>query len=85
MDFGIASVVGITVLCYLVGQIVKATKLDNKWIPILVGIAGGILGIVGMYTMAEFPADDVINAIAVGVVSGLSATGINQTFKQLKA
>lgn len=85
MDFGIASVVGITVICYLVGLIVKATKLDNKWIPILVGVAGGILGIVGKYTMVDFPAEDVINAIAVGVVSGLSATGIDQAFKQLKA
>lgn len=31
MDFaGVASVVGITVICYLVGMIAKATSVDNK-------------------------------------------------------
>ena len=48
MDFGIASVAAITVICFLVGQIVKATGLDNKWIPILCGAAGGVLGVVGL-------------------------------------
>ena len=31
-----------------------------------------------------FPADDVITAAAVGIVSGFAATGINQIFKQFK-
>ena len=44
MDFGIASVAGITVICYLIGQIIKATGLDNKWIPCTVGTAGAALG-----------------------------------------
>ena len=33
--------------------------------------------------MPEFPAADPITAAAVGVVSGLAATGINQAVKQL--
>jgi hypothetical protein len=33
--------------------------------------------------MAAFPADDVLTSIAVGIVSGLAATGIDQTIKQL--
>ena len=37
MDFGIASVAAITVICYLVGQVVKATGLDNKYIPAICG------------------------------------------------
>lgn len=84
MDFGIAGVIGITVICYVMGLFVKATGLDNKWIPIIVGILGGILGVVGMYVMVDFPATDIITAIAVGIVSGLSATGVNQAIKQLK-
>ena len=85
MEFiGIASVAAITVICFLVGQAVKATKLDNKWIPIICGIFGLILGIVAYYIgMPEFPANDVISAAAVGIVSGLSATGLNQAYKQL--
>jgi len=85
MEFvGIASVAAITVICFLVGQAVKATKLDNKWIPIICGIFGLVLGIVAYYIgMPEFPANDVITAAAVGIVSGLSATGLNQAYKQL--
>ena len=30
MDFGIASVAAITVICYLIGQVVKASGVDNK-------------------------------------------------------
>lgn len=37
-----------------------------------------------MYTVPEFPAGDIINAIAVGIVSGLSATGADQIAKQMK-
>lgn len=85
MDFiGIASVAAITVIAFLVGQVVKATKLDNKWIPIICGVFGLALGIVAFYAgMPEFPASDPITAAAVGIVSGLSATGLNQVYKQL--
>lgn len=82
MDFtGVASVIGITVICYLVGVIARATAIDNKWIPVIVGVAGAALGVVGMYVIADFPATDVINALAVGIVSGLAATGANQITK----
>ena len=47
MDFGIASVAAITVICYLVGLIVKTTSLDNKFIPAIVGLCGGFLGVAG--------------------------------------
>ena len=82
MDFtGVASVIGITVICYLVGVIAKATAIDNKWIPVIVGVAGAALGVAGMYVIADFPATDVINALAVGIVSGLASTGANQITK----
>ena len=84
MDFGIASVAGITVVCYLLGQIVKATGLPGKWIPCIVGVFGGLLGIAGLYVMADFPAAEPITAVAVGIVSGLASTGIHQAVKQLK-
>lgn len=82
-SFGIASVAVITVICYLIGQVVKVSGVDNKWIPIVVGVAGGILGVVGMHVMPDFPAQDYLTAIAVGIVSGLAATGVNQVAKQL--
>ena len=83
MDFGIAGVAVITVIAYLVGLAVKATALPNRWIPVICAAVGGALGVVGLYTMPDFPAADMLTAIAVGIVSGLAATGIHQTVKQL--
>lgn len=83
MDFGIAGVAAITVICYLAAQAVKATALDNKWLPVICGVLGGCLGAVAMWAMPEFPANDYITAVAVGIVSGLAATGANQIYKQL--
>lgn len=84
MDFmGIAGVAAIAVISWLVGEAVKLSPLDNKWIPVICGVCGGILGVVGMYTMPDFPAGDVMTAAAVGIVSGLAATGADQIGKQL--
>lgn len=82
MDFtSVATVVGITVICYLVGMFAKATDIENKWIPVIVGIAGAIIGVAGMYLIPDFLAADVINALAVGIVSGLASTGADQIKK----
>lgn len=37
-----------------------------------------------MYVIPNFPATDVLDAIAVGIVSGLASTGVNQIQKQVK-
>lgn len=84
MEIGIASVAAITVICYLAAQAIKATPLENKWLPIICGAVGGVLGVVGLYVMPDFPADDIITAVSVGIVSGLAATGAHQIYKQLK-
>ena len=83
MDFGITSVAGIVVICYLMAQMIKATRLDNKWLPVICGVIGGVIGIFGMDYIPNYPADDLITAAAVGIVSGLAATGVNQMYKQL--
>ena len=84
MDFGIGAVVAITVITYLIGMGCKAwEKMDNKFIPVTCGFVGAILGVVGMYTMPDFPAKDILNAVAIGIVSGLASTGANQVGKQL--
>ena len=38
----------------------------------------------GMSIIPDYPAQDYITSAAVGIVSGLAATGINQITKQLK-
>lgn len=80
---GIVAIPVITVIVFLIAEAVKATPLDNKWIPVVCGATGGILGVVAYYIMAEFPATDILTAIAVGIVSGFAATGVHQVYKQL--
>lgn len=85
MEFGIATVAAITAIVYIIGLGVKATKLNNKWIPVICGTVGIVLGIVAMFIgVPDFPATDPLTAAAVGGVSGLAATGLDQITKQLK-
>jgi cytochrome c biogenesis protein CcdA len=63
MDFGFTSVAAITVICYLVIEIIKTTQLNRKWLPVISGLLGGALGILAMYIMPSYPAADALNAI----------------------
>lgn len=85
MDFtslGITGVAAITAICYFIGVFAKASELDDKWVPVICGVSGLILGIVSMFVMPDFPATDYVTAGAVGIASGFAATGIHQVFKQ---
>ena len=84
MEFlGIASIPVITVIVFLIGEGAKAANLADKWIPILCGVCGGILGVVARYVMPSFPGTDILSAIAIGIVSGLASTGAHQVYKQM--
>ena len=80
----VGTVVSIVVVCYLIGVACKVIPaIKDEHIPVVVGTAGGVLGVVGMYVIPDFPAQDVLNAVAVGIASGFASTGIHQTYKQL--
>ena len=87
MDF--SSVPVIVVICYIIGEIYKVVFKENtnayKIIPILVAFVGGILGVIVFHTSPEviFDVDNVWDALLIGILSGFSATGTNQIFKQL--
>lgn len=86
MDFTqVSTVVAIVVIAYLIGYGAKVvSNIRDEVIPVIVGVSGGILGVVGMYVIPDFPANDILNAIAIGIVSGLASTGANQVWKQSK-
>lgn len=86
MDFTqMGTVLAITVIAYLIGYAAKLIpQIKDESIPVIVGLCGGILGVIGMYAMPDFPAHDILNAIAIGIVSGLASTGVNQVFKQAR-
>lgn len=78
------TVLAIVTITYLIGLGAKTVpNIKDNYIPVIVGVCGGILGVVGMYTMPDFPANDVLNAVSVGIVSGLASTGVNQVYKQI--
>ena len=55
-------------------------SVDKK----ICGVCGGIIGALALlFGMPEFPAQDYFTAVAVGIMSGLTATGVNQIGKQL--
>lgn len=82
-DFGFVPVMAITVICYLIGLAVKAMPINDRWIPVIVGFCGAALGALALYIMPDFPATEPLTAVAVGIVSGLASTGVNQVYKQL--
>lgn len=83
-SLGIPTMASITAICLVVGMAAKASALADKWIPVVCALCGGVLGACGLWIMPNFPAGDLINAAAIGVVSGLAATGLNQVFKQMQ-
>ena len=81
---GIAAIPVITVICYGVAEVIKATPLDNKWLPAICILLGAGLGVVALYVAPDVtPATDILTALAIGIVSGGFATSVHQTIKQL--
>lgn len=79
------TVLAIVVITYLIGLGAKnISTVKDEAIPVIVGICGGILGIIGMKVMPDFPANNILDAISIGIVSGLASTGANQVVKQNK-
>ena len=77
--------VPIIMICYGVGFACKTfPKIPDERIPVIMLLGGGILGAIGMIVIPSFPATDYITAVAVGMFNGLTATGINQLYKQSK-
>ena len=79
----------IILICYVIGEIYKdlfKKKPETyKFIPILLSIRGGILGILIYLTNQEMMmnASNIWIALGIGIVSGASSTGTNQIIKQL--
>ena len=73
------------VICYLAGATLKAINNESldKFIPVICGFLGGLIGVIVFLTIPGYiPADNWLMALAIGIVSGFAATGINQVYKQ---
>ena len=67
----------VMVICLCIGFVWKRFfPADNKFIPLILMVLGGVLGCVVNKEIA-------IDHIAAGMVTGLAATGLHQLFAQL--
>ena len=76
----------IVVIIYLIAYFLKQIpgEIINRVLPAICGTLGLILGVVCFYTLPDFiAAENWLCAAAIGVVSGFSATGVNQAVKQI--
>lgn len=65
--------------------IAKDKKILVSIIPIIAAVIGVVAGIICFYACPTIiSATDIWSAMLIGGASGLSATGCNQIFKQLK-
>ena len=83
-NLGFVPVAAIVVICYLIGMALKAwDTFDDRKIPVIMGLCGAVLGMMSFVVAKDIiPANDPVTAVAIGIFSGLSATGINQIIKQ---
>ena len=78
--------IGIPAIVVISYMITKTFKMfiNKKYLPIVAGISGGCLGVLSYVLQIDImPATDIISALAIGIISGLAATGSNQILKQL--
>ena len=69
---------GVMLFCLAIGYIIKTSipTIDNKYIPLIMGITGIIIAI--------FNAQGVdFNILLSGLITGLSSTGLYETFRNL--
>lgn len=75
----------ITVIVYFLAEIFKLITKNQKkqFVPVFCGFCGAILGVVCFLWVPEYIAgENLLQAIATGIISGFSATGIHQVYKQ---
>ena len=74
----------ITIICFVVGAWLKAfaPSGSNKAIPAALMSLGAALGLAAFFFVPGFPADNFLDALAVGAVSGSASTGIHQIYRQ---
>ena len=79
----ILTIPAIVIISYLVTEVFKLF-VKKKYLPAISGLTGAILGVITYFIAPNLIfKEDIITAIAVGIVSGLAATGSDQVIKKL--
>lgn len=76
-------IIEIVVITYALVEVLKQIRnFKSESIPAIACVIGACLGLVANYVIPEFPASNVMTAVAIGITSGLAATGTHQILKQ---
>ena len=77
----------ILIICYLTGEVIKKFSKEklNNYIPLILMLLGGILGILIYVTNKELMigVSNIYEALIIGLIGGSGSTGTNQIIKQL--
>ena len=76
----------IVILCYFIAEGYKIIfkKKYYKYIPIVVGIVGGLIAVLMKVLYKDvFSTSNIFEIISFGVLSGLASTGTNELIKQI--
>ncbi|MGR8822502.1 holin [Leuconostoc citreum] len=66
----------VALFTWLIIQVIKQTKIDNRWLPILSIIVGALIGLLAAFFIYN---SDVWLGAAFGILSGFASTGINES------
>lgn len=85
----VASVPAIVAVVYWIVNIIKYTTKNSenvlRFVPLISLGLGVLCGLICFVAIPDFmPTDNIIVAVVFGGASGLTATGFNQIFKQIK-
>ena len=82
----ITSLPAIVAVVYLIAYILKTSIMSekfSKFIPCICGTVGALISVILFYATPDYLcAQNILEAIAIGIVSGFAATGVNQIYKQ---
>ena len=74
----------IVVISYLITEIFKLFRVNKKYLPIIAGCSGLVVGLLSYIFVPEvINGTNLLTTLAIGIISGLSSTGSNQLIKQL--
>lgn len=86
MSSELVPIISISAICYMFAEIFKCVDKKSsysKMIPAFCMVCGAILGILSFFFAPEvINSPDVVTACAIGIASGLAATGVNQTVRK---
>ena len=86
-EFGYAAVPAIVIIAWFVAEGYKKATDEkyHKYIPELVGLIGIVIALLVYFFIPEYlETTNILDTVVIGIISGLSTTGLHQAVKQKK-